>query len=139
MNSKAPYFIHLYNIIINCFSIGSFCNAMHLKGPHSFCGCAIGEWKDARLASGLRAGSIGSACHSRCHKTGTKTSLKNLTFVGPMAVWLRSLMDRTRDSGSLGGGSIPSGATTLLLQQRGFFVPLRHAPGVASARLMHYL
>ena len=28
-----------------------------------------------------------------------------------MINWLRSLMDRTRDSGSLGGGSIPSGAT----------------------------
>lgn|GEM_PF-3271756 len=25
--------------------------------------------------------------------------------------WLRSLMDRIRDSGSLGGGSIPFGAT----------------------------
>lgn len=30
--------------------------------------------------------------------------------------WLRSLMDRIRDSGSLGGGSIPFGAT---IKERG--------------------
>ena len=56
-----------------------------------------------------------------------------------MGVWLRSLMDRTRDSGSLGGGSIPSGATTPLLLQRGFFAPVQQNALVAVAHLMHYL
>jgi hypothetical protein len=52
------------------------------------------------------------------YKSGKQGS--NYIFVAR----LRSLMDRMRDSGSLGRGSIPFGATFEALALQGFFVGL---------------